>query len=244
VVNQIQQSRRYEKVIDRVNRIHDSHNRIIVRAIKKLYQNVNIKIIIDSSDQGIGKTTHWIRRSINYTWITIVFTNTHSKAVEILKDLELSPETIKKKIKPKLKYHIMNNTLRVHTLYSKTWSLDENDWYVSPQFEGIDCLCHLKRENPRIFEMLKQGHLNRYCRAYKSENDKSLRCIHRRDCFYTQQLGHIFKQIKGGKWQSLEKKIRKPTSTVINMSVSKVQNKYPKLISIYKKKTGTHAIWR
>lgn len=244
MVNSIQPSRRYERVIDRVNRIHDSHNRLIVRAIKKLIRNVNIKIIIDSGDQGIGKTTHWIRRSINYTWITIVFTNTHSKAVEILKDLELSPETFKKKIKPKLKYSIMGNTLRVHTLYSKTWTLDENDWYVSSQFEGKDCLCYLKRENPRIFEMLKQGHLNRYCRAYKSEKDKSLRCIHRRECLYNRQLGHILEQIKGSKWQLLEKKIREQGSKAININVSKVQNKYPKLISIYKKETGKHAIWR
>lgn len=244
MANSIQPSRRYERVIDRVNRIHNSHNILVVRAIKKLIKNVNIKIIVDSGDQGIGKTTHWIRRSINYTWITIVFTNTHSKAVEILKDLELSPETFKKKIKPKLKYSIMGNTLRVHTLYSKYWILDENDWYVSPQFEGKDCLCYLKRENPRMFEMIKQGHLNRYCRAYKSEHDKSLRCIYIRECLYNRQLGHILEQIKGNKWQLLEKKIREQGSKGININVSKVQNKYPKLISIYKKETGKYAIWR
>ena len=244
MVNQIQPSRRYEKVIDRVNRIHNSHNKIIVRAIKKLIKNVNIKIIVDSGDQGIGKTTHWIRRSINYTWITIIFTNTHSKAVEILKDLELSPETFKKKIKPKLKYSIIGNTLRVHTLYSKNWTLDENDWYVSPQFKGKDCLCLLKKENPRIFEMIEQGHLNRYCRAYKSEHDKSLRCIYRRECFYNRQLGHILEQIKGNKWQLLEKKIKKQGSKAINISVNKAQTKYPKLIYMYKKETGKNAIWR
>lgn len=225
-----------ENIRERVNRVHNSHNEAIAKTIRALRyyarrHNLNIKLIVDGGGQGIGKTTHWIRESINNVWITIVFVLSHYKAIEILKDLEPFPDTLRKKIKPELKYNLFSNTLRVHTLYSRYWTLDKNDWYVSPQYENMKCLCVLYRENPVIFKMLKDRHLNNYCRQDDPENTN--RCKYRYECKYNNQLSDIINQIKGSKWQLISNVIRHPDRNIIEKrrdDIIDVQNRLLKFL--------------
>lgn len=203
----IQSSRKYTRVTSK--EIFNSHARTIIRILKRVFRNLNIKLIIDGGDQGIGKTTHWIRISINNNWITIVFASTHYKTKEILKDLEISEETAKKTIKPKLKYHTELDTLRVHTIFGKFWELNKNDWYVCPWLNGKTGLCSLKNDDSKTYEILKQGHLGKYCYKRKPINNTYPRCKNRYDCDYNKQFDKIIAQIKGNTWQLLEEEIRK-----------------------------------
>lgn len=118
-------------------------------------------------------------------------------------------------------------------MYSRDWKLTKDDWYVSPKYENMECLCILFKENPTIFKMIKNGHLNSYCRQDDPKN--AYRCKYRFGCVYSSQLPDIINQIKGNKWQLISNTIRKPDKNKIEKRRDKILIVQNKLIVVLNK---------